>query len=734
MNLATDILKTVAILDDNEYTRVAERMAHATEGIGQGAWMDRLSKGMTVAGGMMTALGASAIKAAAQRQQTERSFDSLYGKAAKPLYDNLQAFTYSTPYTFQQWTEWARELGGFNVKAQDTIPMLKAIGDGVTTAFGHDPQRMQRVILAIGEMNEKFLSMRQINQLSMAGINAQDYLEKNLHLTKKQMSNVGAMHIPSEVGMGAIMKGMMDDDVHKDGMKKGMDTVIGQVTNLQDAWNQFMSTTGQPFLEPTQRAITFISDKIQWMTDKSRAHVAGELMVFGGPAMLVTAAVLKATQMWNGFTTAKNLAKIASQQERTAELDKLPVLETETAQVETATSRWSAFGSTIASVAAKGAMLAGLAVAIQGVADASEALSGQDGADRVNFDAHYQDYRKNRWAAAGSDLWHLPRTLQHAFTGGFGGADSFERFAGSGQRIVTNSRSPEAIAAFNRLVPRLKNVEGNWSHTSWQEVNAVSERLNSIVQSAKGYKDTGGQAGDAFAAKLKRQQDASRAEFDASLKKFRLSDYEKPKKGKKPSAAADPLDQADMAEDRSETEMKIAGLRYQRTGAKADHDAYNAARKATLGLIDQEVAGLARHAAAIEHVAGKAKEWLTTEKKVQSLMEKHEELESDKLDKDKRSKLDKAAATILGGGGLGEEEILKRAGIGGAFFARLDKGKMPQSPLKSALQALAKRPLVLNLHLGDKPFAQIKSEIKDDAIRALLQAFETSNPRALFGN
>ena len=99
---------------------------------------------------------------------------------------------------------------------------------------------------------------------------------------------------------------------------------------------------------------------------------------------------------------------------------------------------------------------------------------------------------------------------------------------------------------------------------------------------------------------------------------------------------------------------------------------------------------------------------------------------------DKRDKLDKAVASIFGGGGLSGDDTVKR-GLTPLFMEMIGKGKAPQNPLKSALQQIAKRPLVLNLSIGDKPFAAIKSEIKDDTISSLLRMLESSNLHGALG-
>jgi len=101
--------------------------------------------------------------------------------------------------------------------------------------------------------------------------------------------------------------------------------------------------------------------------------------------------------------------------------------------------------------------------------------------------------------------------------------------------------------------------------------------------------------------------------------------------------------------------------------------------------------------------------------------------------KDKKNKLDKTIAKILGADGLSAAEVLKQSGVGGAFIANLKKPGGEGNSLSKALKTIASRPMVLNLQLDNKPFAQIKAQIKDEIFRDLEKVMSGSSPRAIFG-
>ena len=703
-------------------------MAAATEGISRTTGIDRLASGMTLAGGIMVGLGAKAIQTASQFQQMQMSLQRLTG--SNKMFEDLKKYTFSTPYTTSIWADQARMLLGFGVAADQVIPTLKTLGDAVTGVYGVDPTKLSQLTYAYAEMAKGFANARHVKMFQTAGASPYDSIHKYLGLDENQIANIGKLHIPGKYVNAAIMKGIMDDPGKQDAQIKFMDTMAGQMSNLSDSWQQMMAGAGTGALEPIGKAINFLADGVKRLSDPSTSKSLGYMILFGGPAMLAAGPLVRAISLWKQMEGAKKLATIASNTERNAELSKLPVLQTETTAVETATSRWSALGDTLLGVATKAGTLYAAYAALQGVKDVYD-VTKPGGADSLSFDAEFNTLRKDRKGAMLDFLkdptGNIGIGLADIFQGKGTAKGSFDQMITSANAIVERSKDQKAAADFHRLLPSLRQTFQNWGQTPWSTVEDQVGRIHEVVNEARNYNpaDSG----------LAAQQKAAEAANAATLAQYNAhrGDYLKTKTPK-PSAAEDPLAQADAAEDRSETMMKIAGLRYKRTGAKADHDAYNAARKETLGLIDQEIAGLERHAAAIEHVAGKSKEWLTTEKKVQSLMEKHEELESDKLDKDKRSKLDKTEAQILGGGGLSEDEILKRAGIGRAFFAGMTKGKLPHNPLTDALKQVAKRPLIVNVKIGDRTWLQLKKEIVDDALEQQIRLMSTSGQNTLFGS
>jgi len=726
MNLASDTLTTIAILDDSPYLRGVERMARATESVNRTAGLERIASGLTMAGAVAVGVGALMIKTASQFQQMQMSLKNLSGN--DQLFQNLKRFTFNTPYTTSVWADQSRLLLGFGVAANDVIPVMKNLGDAVTGVFGVDPARLAQLTYAYAEMNIGFANARHLRMFAIAGLNPYASVQKYLGVSENQAANIGKLHIPGKFVNAAIMQGEMDDPKKRDAMLKYMHSLKGEVSNLSDAWQIFMANAGTGALEPVSKGIHWLADEIKRLSDPGTSKSLGYMILFGGPAMLAAGPLVRAISLWKQMETAKKMASAASVMERNAELSKLPVLREETSTLETATTKWGSFGAAISGVAGKLVTFAANAgkaylayAAFNTIKELSE-MHDPAQHDREDFKTRYNTFQQNRLAAIGDELANPGRTFAYGLAGGPGtGVKDFEKYQAEAFRLIKADRSQEGVAAFMRSKPEIDSLIKNWSKTSDAPIIKMAEHINTLVSNADTYKDSG-------SAELDSQQAANKAKTAATL-----AEYQKHKAEylhatpDKPSAAGDPLARLGIDEDRAETLMKIAKIQGN-SGAEAKY------RVQAIGLIDKEISGLTRYAASIEHVAGKKGAWLTAEKKILELMQHRAEFQEAEKNGDGRSKLDKVTAAILGAGGLGEDEILKRAGIGRGFFAGMSKGHLPKNPMKQAIEALAKRPLIVNFQIGDKVFGQVKKEIVDDALHALLRLSETSGKNALFGN
>lgn len=746
--MSIDILKTIAILDSSEYLLGADRMARATESVGKAAGLERLSGGMMLAGGLLVGLEVKAIKAASQFQQLNQSLDTLYGKATgDKLFGDLKQYNFSVPYVTTDLADNARLLGNFGVTAKDLIPTLKDLGDAVTAAYGVDPAKLKQASFALGEMNEQYVSLRQARMLVSAGIPEMDYLQKYLHLNQDQMSNLGKLHIPGKYGVAATRLAIEEDPARHNAQAKFMETLAGQASNLNEAWTQFLANAGSGALAPVSHAIKAVADELKKLSAPGASGALGTAILYGGPALLAAGPLMRAIGLWKQISAAKNLATVAANVERQSEIAKLPILAQEGAALEVTATKWQGFAASVGAAAsklltfAKNAGKAYLAYAALNTVKELSEMGNPAQHDREQFKTDYDAFRQNRLAAISDSAANPGRTMTYGWK-----ADSsqqnFERYQAEAKRLIEADKSPEGMAAFQRSKPEIDRIIKNWANIPNETVIKMAEHLNTLVNNADDYKDSG-QAG--FDAQQKASEDANRR----TLAGFDPGKYHKP--------PASEIDHLNVGEDRAETLMRIAELQYQQAhkgshekwdkshvkgphgkGGFVDEQSeayknYNKYRTQAIGLIDREVAALGHHAAAIQNVAGKAKEWLTTEKKMLELMGKKQELADNKLDK--HTGFDKYIATIVSGTGLSEQEILKRTGIGRHFFQSLHgKSSLAADPALALISKAANTPVHINVQIGGKTTETIVVQVKNAVVGELARRLGNSGGGGLLRN
>ena len=83
-------------------------------------------------------------------------------------------------------------------------------------------------------------------------------------------------------------------------------------------------------------------------------------------------------------------------------------------------------------------------------------------------------------------------------------------------------------------------------------------------------------------------------------------------------------------------------------------------------------------------------------------------------------------------GGASEDELIKH-GVNRRFFKTIGAGKLPQDPFKAALAQLHKRPMVIQMQIGDKVIQSMKVEVQDDLVKVFAAILSSSQSRAQLG-
>lgn len=208
--------------------------------------LSSLTSAAKAAGLAMGALGAYGLTKAvkdgftfnAQMESSELAMRRFIGttQETKEYVEGLFEIAKETPFEFTDLTDASRRLLAFGMDAKQTSKTLAAVGDAVAAAGG-DPEKIQRVVMAIGQIQAKNkVYAEELLQLTEAGIPAYRILRDELGLTAEQVANIGKEGIDAKTGIEALTRGM-------NGMFKGAaadqaTTWTGLMSTMRDSWAQ----------------------------------------------------------------------------------------------------------------------------------------------------------------------------------------------------------------------------------------------------------------------------------------------------------------------------------------------------------------------------------------------------------------------------------------------------------------------------------------------------------------
>ena len=193
----------------------------------------------------MTALGAAAVRSAAQMEQNRVAFTTLLRSAekAKRFLGAMEKFAATTPFELPGVLAASKRLLAFGFTAEQVLPILRAVGDSAA-ALGLGEDGIQRMTLAIGQMQAKGkIQAQEMLQLAEAGVPAWELLAKAIGVdipTAMKMAEEG--QISAAQGIQAIVAGM---NTKFSGMMEAQaQTINGIMSNIRDSVGQTMTAIG----------------------------------------------------------------------------------------------------------------------------------------------------------------------------------------------------------------------------------------------------------------------------------------------------------------------------------------------------------------------------------------------------------------------------------------------------------------------------------------------------------
>lgn len=154
-------------------------------------------------------------------------------KLAADFLGELKKFGATTPFQFRELVPMSQMLIGMKFQAKEVIPMLTAVGDGLSDLGRTD--KLDTVVEALGKMKVAGkVTMEQMDRLSEAGIDGWGYLANAVHKTNREIMKLSENgRIDANAAIEIILGGMEKD--HAGAMDKiSKNTRLGALSNLED--------------------------------------------------------------------------------------------------------------------------------------------------------------------------------------------------------------------------------------------------------------------------------------------------------------------------------------------------------------------------------------------------------------------------------------------------------------------------------------------------------------------
>ena len=212
------------------------------------------------------------------KENSQLAFETMLGSTEKAteFLSKLQTFAESTPFELPGLIDASQKMLAFGFTAEKILPTLTAIGDAVS-GLGGSPEKLQRVITAIGQIQAKGkVQAQEMLQLAEAGIPAWEMLAKAIGKTiPEAMKDSENGAIDAATAINALINGMNQ----KFGglMAKQSKSFTGLKSTFNDLLRDVAGKVTKPWFDNAKRGLETMIALMQ--TDKFKNFLGGTIKV-----------------------------------------------------------------------------------------------------------------------------------------------------------------------------------------------------------------------------------------------------------------------------------------------------------------------------------------------------------------------------------------------------------------------------------------------------------------------
>lgn len=207
--------------------------------------MGRMIEGVAVAvavfktGQAISTFVGDAFGTAAQLEQTNMAFQSLIGNAgeANKVFSQLIQYANQTPFESKDIVQAAQTLMGFGTAGQQTVDVVKQLGDVVSTSGGN----MNQLALVTGQIfsQGKMRAQDMYQIINDGGAGVLKIMAKNVGGMKNLTDLFDKGGVPAQMYFDAVTQATAQGGFAFEGAQKQANTFNGRLSTLKDSVTQF---------------------------------------------------------------------------------------------------------------------------------------------------------------------------------------------------------------------------------------------------------------------------------------------------------------------------------------------------------------------------------------------------------------------------------------------------------------------------------------------------------------
>lgn len=248
--------------------------------------------------------GIAAAKFTADMEVNLKSIEILlYNNAeeAKQLYDQVVAYSASTPYEIPDLTEATKQLLAYGTASKNVMGEIRMLGD----LAQNDAKKLESITQAFGRAQARgAIHMRELNRFIMAGV---PIMQALADVTDTSMSNIVESVRAGTVSFNTVkaaMRALTEEGGRYHNMSEKLAyTIKGRWATMNDEVNLMLRSFVEDFMPTIMKAINAVIEYSQALRNMSKSEKAVildtiKMAAVIGPALLAVSAITNATAVF----------------------------------------------------------------------------------------------------------------------------------------------------------------------------------------------------------------------------------------------------------------------------------------------------------------------------------------------------------------------------------------------------------------------------------------------------